>query len=181
MVIIREATELDLNALLEVERKAFGEEEGPEIVEMVCNLLEDTSAKPLLSLVAVENEQVTGHILFTRAQVGSPEQVTSVILAPLAVAPDRHNRGIGGMLIEGGLKLLAERGVQLVFVLGHPDYYPRHGFKTAGELGFEAPYPIPEEVAGAWMIQELSPGAIKSISGKVRCAQTLDRPEYWRE
>ncbi len=181
MVVIREATELDLKALLEVEKKAFGEEEGPEIVEMVSNLLEDISAKPLLSLVAVENEKIIGHILFTRAQVGSSEQVSSVILAPLAVAPDRHNRGIGGLLIEDGLTILAEREVQLVFVLGHPDYYPRHGFKTAGELGFEAPYPIPEDVAGAWMVQELSPGVIGSVTGTVRCARSMDRAEYWRE
>jgi len=181
LVIIREATELDLNALLGVERSAFGEEEGPEIVEMVSNLLADPSAKPLLSLVAVDNEQLIGHILFTRAQVGSSDQVLSVILAPLAVAPERHSQGIGGLLIEGGLTILAERGVHLVFVLGHPGYYPRHGFKTAGVLGFEAPYPIPEEVAGAWMVQELSPGVIESVSGKVRCARTLDRPEYWRE
>lgn len=26
--------------------------------------------------------------------------------------------------------------------------------------GFEAPYLIPEEVAGAWMVQELKPGRI---------------------
>lgn len=181
MAAIREATALDLNELLTVEEKAFGEEEGPEIVEMVTNLLDDPTARPLLSLVALENEKIVGHVLFTRAQVDSNEQLSVVILAPLAVAPERHNRGIGGMLIETGLKMLAERGVQLVFVLGHPGYYPRHGFKIAGELGFEAPYAIPEEVAGAWMVQELRPGVIGTVSGTVRCARTMDRPEYWRE
>ena len=42
-----------------------------------------------------------------------------------------------------GLKQLAESGVDLVFVLGHPGYYPKFGFRPAGALGFEAPYPIP--------------------------------------
>lgn len=181
LVAICEATEMDLHALLEVERNAFGEEEGPVIVELVSNLLADPSAQPLLSLIALENEQVIGHILFTRAQVGSFEQVSSVILAPLAIAPDKQGRGIGGMLIKGGLAILAERGVSLVFVLGHPEYYPRHGFKAAGALGFEAPYPIPEEVAGAWMVQELGSGLIGSVRGKIRCARALDQPEYWRE
>jgi putative acetyltransferase len=99
-VIIREATELELSALLAVERNAFGEEEGSEIVELVSNLLADPSAKPLLSLVALENEQVIGHILFTRAQVDTFEQIPSVILAPLAVAQNRQNQGIGGLLIK---------------------------------------------------------------------------------
>jgi putative acetyltransferase len=70
---------------------------------------------------------------------------------------------------------------QMVLVLGHPGYYPRYGFIAAGALAFEAPDSIPEEVAGAWMVQELSPGVIESVSGKVHCAKTLNRPEYWRE
>jgi putative acetyltransferase len=40
---------------------------------------------------------------------------------------------------------------------------------------------IPEEVSSAWMVQELNPGVIESVSGKIRCARTLDQPKYWRE
>ena len=68
-----------------------------------------------------------------------------------------------------------------MFVLGHPEYYPRYGFVSAGKLGFEATYPIPEKVADAWMVQELQPGIIGKIKGKVLCAKALDAPEYWRE
>ena len=64
------------------------------------------------------------------------------ILAPLAVVPDAQGQGIGGALIEHGLSLLQRSGVGLVFVLGHPGYYPRHGFEPAGRLGFDAPFPI---------------------------------------
>ncbi len=92
-----------------------------------------------------------------------------------------HNQGVGGQLIKEGLKLLSESGVELVFVLGHPEYYPRHGFKPAGALGFEAPYPIPDEHANAWMVQELRPGVIGSVSGKIICADVLNHPEHWRE
>jgi putative acetyltransferase len=76
---------------------------------------------------------------------------------------------------------LSESGVELVFVLGHPDYYPRYGFKPAGVLGYEAPYPIPDEQADAWMVQELRPGVIDSVSGKVICADVMNQPEHWRE
>ena len=75
----------------------------------------------------------------------STESVSVRILAPLAVLPEAQSTGIGGQLIKEGLNQLKKSGVDLVFVLGHPDYYPRSGFTTAGVLGYEAPYPIPEE------------------------------------
>ncbi len=181
MLIIRESIDRDLPGLFKVGREAFGDDEGPEIVELVAGLLADPTAKPLLSLVAVSDEKIVGHILFTRAKIAANEIVTVSILAPLAVAPHLQKQGIGGRLIKEGLKKLSESGTDLVFVLGHPEYYPRYGFIPADLPGFEAPYPIPEEVAGAWMVQELKPGRMNRLKGKVQCAGFLDRPEYWRE
>jgi len=179
---IRKSTESDLNDVLDIETQAFGNEKGPEIVGLVNGLLVDPTAMPLLSLLAVNDDQTIGHILFTKARITySKESISAVILAPLAVIPDTQCQGVGGQLIEEGLRLLSESGVELVFVLGHPDYYPRHGFKPAGALGFEAPYPIPDEHANAWMVQELRPGVIGSVSGKVICADVLNQPEHWRE
>ena len=179
---IRKSTESDLKDVLDVETQAFGNEKGPEIVGLVNGLLVDPTAMPLLSLLAVNDDQAIGHILFTKARITySKESMSAAILAPLAVLPDAQCQGVGGQLIEEGLRLLSESGVELVFVLGHPDYYPRHGFKPAGALGFEAPYPIPDEHANAWMVQELRPGVIGSVSGKVICADVLNQPEHWRE
>ncbi len=180
-MILRKAVDSDLKKLLDVQRQAFGDAEGPEIVELVSGLLTDPTAAPLLSLVAEEGDRIIGHILFTKVNIALNGHVPASLLAPLAVAPELQNRGVGGKLIVEGLKLLAASGVKLVFVLGHPEYYPRHGFKTAGELGFEAPYPIPPQVAGAWMVHELTPGIVGCVSGKILCADVLDRPEYWRE
>ena len=72
-------------------------------------------------------------------------------------------------------------GVGLVFVLGHPGYYPKYGFVPAGTRGFEAPYPIPPEHADAWMVQELQLGMIGSFMGQVECTDTLNDPKHWRE
>jgi putative acetyltransferase len=66
----------------------------------------------------------------------------------------------------------------LTFVLGHPEYYPRHGFKKASILGFDVPYPIPQEHADAWMVQELRSGVIGNVSGKVQCSDVLNQPEH---
>jgi hypothetical protein len=38
-------------------------------------------------------------------------------------------------------------------------------------------YPIPHERLDAWMVQ-VCPDAIGSISGKVICADALDKPKY---
>jgi putative acetyltransferase len=176
---IREALESDLDDVLLVERLAFGHDEEADLVR---DLLDDASAKPTLSLLAFDGDRLLGHILFTSARLTTTQNTTSAaILAPLAVVPDAQNQAIGGKLIGRGLDLLRESGVDLVFVLGHPEYYPRHGFKPAGRLGFEAPYPIPDKNANAWMVQALRPDVIDSVSGKVICADGLNKPELWRE
>jgi len=181
MLEIRTTTDADLQDILLVEKTAFGEK-GQEIADLVNGLLNDQSAMPLLSLIAIHDEQPIGHILFTKAQITDVKHsISTVILAPLAVAPAAQSRGVGGQLIQEGLKRLSESGIELVFVLGHPGYYPRHGFRTAGILGFEAPYPIPEEHADAWMVQELRPGVIGSVRGTVKCSDVLNHPELWRE
>ncbi len=162
--------------------KAFGSDEGSEIVLLVRSLFKDKTALPLLSLVALVNDQIVGHILFSNAHiVGTAKSVSARILAPLAVSPEFQNSGIGGSLIEKGLQSLEEEGVDLVFVLGHPDYYPRSGFKPAGDRGFSAPYPIPEKNAEAWMVRTLPTGSAESMEGEVQCADALNRPELWRE
>lgn len=176
---IREAAETELNDVLQIERLAFGYEKEADLVR---DLLHDPSAKPVLSLLAFQKNRALGHILFTTAQLSGSQGLASiVILAPLAIVPGAQKQGIGGKLIEKGLELLSKSGVDLVFVLGHPEYYPCYGFKPAGDLGFEAPYPIPDVHANAWMVQALRLGVIGNVSGKVICADALNKPEHWRE
>ena len=86
---------------------------------------------------------------------------------------------MGRGLIEYGCKLLSERGVELVFVLGDPRYYMPCGFGPAIPQGLLAPYPIEPE--GAWMVRPLRPGALGTVRGSLRCAQTLAVEHYWRE
>jgi len=178
-ILIREAVGTDLNDVLSIERFAFGYDKESDLVR---DLLNDNSAKPHYSLLAFNNDKAVGHILFTSARLEGTQSGASIsLLAPLAVLPDYQKQGVGGKLIKNGLQHLANAGVDLVFVLGHPGYYPRYGFKPAGVLGFEAPYPIPEEYANAWMVHELRQGVIGSVSGKVECADMLNKPEHWRE
>jgi putative acetyltransferase len=176
-VRIVEASVSDLDAVLSVERAAFGDE---EVVTLVCDLAEDPSARPWLSLLAWDGVRPMGHIMFTAARLdGAFHETVVSILAPLAVVPDAQRKGVGGSLIASGVERLRESGVELVFVLGHPEYYPRHEFVPALPSGFQAPYPISPE--NAWMVRELRLGILGSAQGTVVCADAMNKPEYWRE
>ncbi|NJN20714.1 MAG: N-acetyltransferase [Leptolyngbya sp. RL_3_1] len=178
---IRQSQDADRLAISAIHTSAFGPEQGPEIVGLVHDLFEDETAKPLLSLVAETEARLVGHILFTVVKL-QPElkEISARILAPLAVASDVQGQGIGGELIKAGLQQLADSGVDLVFVLGHPDYYPRFGFQTAGVLGFAAPHPIPTEHTDAWMVQALTADVLGRASGTVQCSEVLNQPQHWQ-
>lgn len=181
-MIIRVATESDNSEILSIHNQAFGKEKGPVISKLVDDLLVDETAKPILSLVAVSNNKLIGHILYTKVVITQSESsVYAQILAPLAILPGYQKRGIGQELINEGLKRLKTSGIELVFVLGHPSYYPRCGFAPAGKQGFEAPYPIPEEHSAAWMVQALNGDILGNINGKVKCSRALNEPQHWRE
>jgi putative acetyltransferase len=175
-MIIRESNDSDYNAILEGNRAAFKSDVEPKLVS---NLLADPSAKPLLSIVAIIDDEIVGHILFTRCSLVPDKAISLYILAPVSVLPKHQGNGIGGVLIRKGLEILANQEVDLVFVLGHPSYYPRFGFKPAISLGFETPFPIAKEHLDAWMVKKLNPRVGEDIKGKVICANALNEPEYW--
>lgn len=114
-ILIREAVGTDLNDVLLIERFAFGYDKEADLVR---DLLNDRSAKPLYSLLAFINDKAVGHILYTSACLQGVQNGTSIsLLAPLAVLPDFQKQGVGGQLIKSGLQHLANAGVDLVFVL----------------------------------------------------------------
>jgi putative acetyltransferase len=173
-MMIRDMTDADLPSVLDVERRAFGSDTEANLTR---DLLTDPTAAPWLSLVAEEDGELIGHVLFTAASVADNPARASV-LAPLAVVPEVQRTGIGGALMTEGLRRVALAGGDLVFLVGHASYYPRFGFRPAGPLGFVAPIPIPPEHADAWMVWEARPRVIGTVSGSVTWAETFHRPEY---
>lgn len=179
---IREPFERERNEVLDIHMNAFGDDEGPVIAKLVNELLDDVTARPIHSLVAEIDGRLLGHVLFTAVTVEPDNAKTkSQILAPLAVVANRQRQGIGKRLVREGLRRLSDDKVKLVFVLGYPDYYSRFGFTPAGIRGLQAPYPIPDQHADAWMVHELVPGAIDSANGTVQCCKSLDHRQYWIE
>lgn len=172
---IRESLTGEQGVIAELHRAAFGAEEGPELADLVVDLLSDPTAQPLLSLVAIDDGAVVGHVIFSHVIVEGSDAGVS-IMAPLAVAPDRQRSGIGTRLIEQGLAMLAEQGKGIVLVYGDPAYYSRTGFGADHNLKPPHELRYPRE---AWMAQELQPGALATTVGTVRCAAALNDPKHW--
>lgn len=143
-----------------VEQAAFGRTDEADVVAKVRKAHPEAFA-----LVAVEGEKIVGHILFSpmRIEPGKPG-LRAAGLAPLAVHPDVQCKGIGTALSKAGLEECRRREYDLAFVLGHPTYYPRFGFRPAKPFGLICEYQVPDE---AFMVVELVPGALADCRGTV--------------
>ena len=176
---IRMATESDLPAVLDIHRRAFGQETEANLVR---EILTDPSARPALSLLAAGGGRPLGHVLFTAAHLSPPDRdVSAVLLAPLAVLPEGQGKGLGSRLIEAGLARLTGQAVDLVFVLGDPQFYGRFGFAPASPLGLAAPFPLPNAYADAWRVKTLQENLPGRFDARVTCCDALNRPELWQD
>jgi putative acetyltransferase len=171
---IKETTLGDIKDILHVEGEAFQRDSE---VNITRDMLSDPSAEPRVSLLAYIENQPVGHILFSRGYIEGNPRIEVSFLAPLGVIPDFQKKEIGGVLIKEGVKRLSIMGVDLVFVIGHPEYYPRFGFAPASTLGFQPTYPLPAEVADAWMVLALRPNIIGATLGKVICCDVMNKAE----
>lgn len=159
-MIVRAEYAADCEAIRAVNVRAFGRENEGRLVDA---LRASAHFIPELSLVAVDEGRVVGHILFSRIHIRTPDRVVPALaLAPMAVLPERHHQGIGSALVQRGLEECRRLGHQIVVVVGHPRYYPRFGFSSARAKGLEAPFPDP-----VFMVQELTPGAFDGVAGTV--------------
>jgi putative acetyltransferase len=127
MITIREETPGDIDRIREINDAAFNQPKEGRIVDRIRESCSET-----LSLVAVKDEKIVGHIFFSPVEVETQAGIIKGMgLAPMAVAPDHQKQGIGSQLAGEGLRIIRERGYPFVIVLGHADYYPRFGFKPA--------------------------------------------------
>jgi putative acetyltransferase len=129
----------DESLVASLQAAAFGHQPA-QVVALVNDLRSATDEGDRLSLVAVEDGRLVGHILFTPSLLDAPERLVPVqVLSPVGVHPDAQRRGVGSALIGEGLRILDERGVPAVFLEGAPEYYSRFGFEQAVQLGFRKP------------------------------------------
>jgi putative acetyltransferase len=149
----------DLEAVREVNRQAFGQEDEARLVDALRD-----GGHARLSLVAEQGGRVVGHVLFSDLPIATEAgTVHALALAPMAVLPARQRQRIGSRLVREGLRASKEAGHRIVVVVGHPGYYPRFGFSAQLAEQLQAPFSGP-----AFMALELVPGALTDVTGEVR-------------
>ncbi len=143
---IRSEETNDIEQVREVLRAAFPTELESKLVDMLR-----ANGKATISLVAVREEEVLGHILFSPVSITPPSgappssQAKGIGLAPVAVRPEAQSLGVGSQLIREGLRLCKELGYDYCVVLGEPQYYHRFGFEKASQFRLQNEYGVDEE------------------------------------
>jgi putative acetyltransferase len=160
---IRPEQPADYGQVFQVVQLAFGQPDEARLVEALRG---SPAFVPGLSLIANEDGQVVGHVLFSHVVVQEGAAAhPALALAPLAVLPARQRVGIGGALVKHGLAEARRLGHGAVVVVGHPGYYPRFGFNPGEPLGIRPPFPVSP---GAFMVLELRAHALADVRGEVQ-------------
>ena len=147
-IAIRPEQEVDREQIHDLTKRAFapmafaaGDEQD------LINALRDADALTI-SLVAVQDGKVVGHIAFSPANSadGAPGWFA---LGPVSVAPEVQGLGIGRLLIEAGLQRLIALDAAGCILTGNPVYSRRFGFVVRVDL---AP---PGEPSEYYMVRSL--------------------------
>ncbi len=120
---------------------------------------------PDLCLVALDGDRLVASIRYWPVMIGG--MTPSLLLGPIAVAPDCQGQGQGAALIRHSLSRAAVTGHYSVILVGDAPYYRRFGFTRDLTLGMTLPGPVDHD---RFLGLELRPGALSGITGPVgRC------------
>lgn len=169
MITVRPERPGDIAAVHAINETAFGQPAEASIVDSLRAACLDA-----VSLVAVEDDRILGHIFFSSVFVFGGQEVTQGMgLAPMAVLPGRQRQGIGSMLVQAGIDAMRARNCPFIIVLGHADYYPRFGFVPASQHGLTCQWQgVPDE---AFMVLILDEAAMSGVSGTARYREEFDQ------
>lgn len=169
-ITIREVVETDYDKIEQVVKEAFlgTRHTNAREHELVRELRYTDNHIKELSLVALMDNEIVGHIMMTESAINDGVyEYTTLALAPLSVHPSVQEHGIGTMLVDKALKIGKEMGYQSVIVLGEPEFYKRFGFDYAALFGIHSPFEVQEEY---YLVKELVEDGLTRKSGIVHYA-----------
>lgn len=150
----------DLPGIRYVNESAFPTKAEADLVDL-CR----ERGKTALSLAALLDGKVVGHVLFTPVTIEPPHPGWRGLgLGPIAVLPEAQGKGIGSRLMMIGLELCRGQGIDFVVLLGDPRYYTRFGFIPGREFGLSSDYGDGDE----FQARELKPGGLRGAKGVVK-------------
>lgn len=165
-IVIRAEEAEHIEAVRSVEKLAFAHDAEADLVDALR-----ARGLAMISLVALVENRVVGHVLFSPVTIVSETGRWSAVgMGPLAVVPAHQHQGIGSRLVRAGIEECRQVGHGAVVVLGSSEYYPRFGFQPAAHFGlcFEG---TPAE---HFMAMELRRGALDGKSGSVHYQPEFD-------
>ncbi|HHZ13421.1 MAG TPA: GNAT family N-acetyltransferase [Clostridiales bacterium] len=120
---------------------------------------------PELDYVAEIKGKIVGHIIYSKAKIVDNEDRETMVLTfgPLSVLPEYQHKGVGRALMTYTIAEARRLGYRAIVIFGHPDYYPRFGFRRAAEFGLTT---SSGHTFDPFMALELYPGALDGIKGK---------------
>ena len=135
-LIISDESRADHAAISHVIEQAFKDQQYSSHTEQfIVNALRDAQ-QLTISLVAVLNQEIVGHIAI------SPVSISSGVegwfgLGPIAVSPEWQHHGIGSALMNAALKQLEATGAAGCVVLGDHSFYAQFSFQPINGLVLE--------------------------------------------
>jgi putative acetyltransferase len=133
---VRPESDDDVDAVRRVVTSAFGGDRVPQLLDA----LRESVAWLDLSFVAEKDDEVVGHVAYTRGWLDAATKLVEVlVLSPLSVAPEQQRSGVGSALVRETLEAMKHRPEPLVFLEGDPGYYSRLGFVPGEHLHMTAP------------------------------------------
>jgi putative acetyltransferase len=170
-MLIRRYEPSDREVVRRVHAEAFRRLDAPDVIPVEVTLFDQLigggDVVHELSLVAVDRDEVVGHVVCSRATVGASRAVG---LGPIGVFPAHQGRGVGLALMHAVLGAADALDFPLVGLLGSTAYYARFGFVPATTLGIEPPDPQWGDLFQIRVLTSYDPAA----TGTFRYAQAFD-------
>ena len=157
----------DYRTVEELTREAFWGLDHPSCDEhlLVHKLRKVPAFLPELDFVAEVDGKIVGNIVYSRAKVvdeaGTEHEVLT--FGPISVLPRYQSQGIGKALLRHTIAEAKRLGYGAIVFFGHPDYYPRVGFRRAKEFNLTT---AKGRSFDAFMAMPLYDGAFDGITGR---------------
>ena len=130
---IRKAEDQDIDSIIKVVSLAFNKEQylqGQKVVQatLVSELLNDNDN--VVNLVS-EDSEIVGHVFISPVSLEPDVGLFCGQVSPLSVHPDHQSKGIGSSLMWAVIDESRVKGLDVLFLLGDPNYYHRFGFVSS--------------------------------------------------
>lgn len=150
----------DVAGIRHVNRVAFGADTEADLADVLR-----LQARPFVSLVAADGENIVGHIVFSPVALSSAPELRIMGLGPMAVHPHRQRRGSAPPWYVPASKNAGDWAVLPSSRSVTRRTTPDLAFIPASRFALACEYDVPDDV---FMALELEPGALHGKEGTIR-------------